>query len=166
MKIFDSLLDRIFTDRQQLAEHLAGRHRGEKVVFTNGCFDLIHRGHISYLSRARELGDLLVLGLNSDASVRQLKGPTRPVNGELDRALHLVSLRFVDYVTIFSESTPEETIRILKPSIHTKGGDYDPEKLPERDAVLEGGGEIRILPFVEGYSTTSILSRVNSRREK
>ena len=129
----------------------------KKVVFTNGCFDLLHYGHILYLYEARQLGDILVVGLNSDSSVQLLKGPTRPVNPWEARAAVLASLFFVNFVLYFTEKTPEKTISCLKPQIHCKGGDYSAEDLPETPLVRSFGGEVCILPFVKNYSTTSIL---------
>lgn len=137
----------------------AAKGAGKRVVFTNGCFDLVHSGHVQLLSQARALGDYLVLGLNSDRSVRALKGPMRPVNSEIDRARVLVQLPYIDAVVVFDEDTPIELIRQIAPAIHVKGGDYVKEKLPEYETVRQGGGDIVILPFRKGYSTTSILSR-------
>ena len=144
-----------------LEEMLELRH-GKKLVFTNGVFDILHAGHVQYLAEAKLLGDLLVVGLNSDASARALgKGPNRPVNGEEDRATVLKALRSVDAVIIFDDPTPERLIRALRPQVHVKGGDYKPEDLPEAAAVREFGGEVRIIPFLEGRSTTGILQRLN-----
>ncbi len=157
----EKLIHKIFPRPRELKAHLDAHHRGSTIVFTNGCFDLLHRGHISYLSRARDLGDLLVVGLNSDSSVKQIKGPSRPINGEEERAIILASLFFVDYVTLFSEDTPVETLKIIRPTIHTKGGDYRVEDLPETPVVVEGGGRVEILPFVEGFSTTGLIKRMN-----
>lgn len=157
--LLDRIQAKIYQDRSSLKQTLISRHAGQKVVFTNGCFDLLHKGHIHTLSRARDLGDLLIVGLNSDDSVRRLKGPSRPVNSQLDRAFLLSALCCVDYVTLFAEDTPVETIRILAPSIHVKGGDYRAEDLPEKEAVESQGGKIVVLPFEKGYSTTQILER-------
>lgn len=154
----DRIHSRIFEDRAILARKLAGR---PGIVFTNGCFDILHKGHIHTLCRARELGDLLVVGLNSDESVRRLKGPSRPVNSQADRAFVLAALSCVDYVTYFSEDTPVETILELSPAVHVKGGDYRAEDLPEKTAVESRGGKIVVLPFEKGYSTTQILERRN-----
>lgn len=129
-------------------------------VFTNGCFDLLHAGHVASLEAARSLGDGLVVGLNSDRSVRALKGPARPVIPEGDRAIVLAALECVDAVVVFDEATPEALLDILRPQIHAKGGDYRAEELPEYQLVLSWGGEVRILPLLEGRSTTSILSRI------
>ncbi|EMF81476.1 bifunctional protein RfaE, domain II [Leptospira weilii serovar Topaz str. LT2116] len=132
----------------------------QRIVFTNGCFDLIHRGHITYLSQARELGDFLWIGLNSDSSVKRLKGEQRPVVPEDDRAILLSNLRFVDAVTIFSQDTPLELIRLIKPAIHVKGGDYKVEDLPETSIVREFGGKVEILPFVPGKSTSLLIEKI------
>ena len=136
------------------------RKRGQKVVFTNGCFDIIHVGHVDYLSKARKMGDVLVIGLNSDSSVKRLKGNDRPVNNETDRASVLSALYFVDYVVIFNEGTPENLIRKLKPDYLVKGGDWSEGKIAGADFVKSYGGKVRIVPFVAGYSTTSILKKI------
>ncbi len=148
-------------ERARLAEFGARfRAEGRTVVFTNGCFDLLHLGHLRYLRRARAMGDLLVVGLNSDASVRRLKGPDRPLVPELERAELLAGLRCVDFVTLFNEPTPEAVIDALRPSIHVKGGDYRVEALPEAAAVRRGGGRVVILPFEVGHSTTDLVERI------
>jgi len=138
------------------------RSEGKRVVWTNGCFDILHIGHISYLQRAAALGDVLVVGLNSDASVRALKGPDRPIIDEMERAFVLSALECVGLVTIFSDESPLDLIEILKPDIYAKGGDYTLDTIvqPERRAVESYGGTIAILPAVEGRSTTSIISRI------
>jgi D-glycero-beta-D-manno-heptose 1-phosphate adenylyltransferase len=145
-----------------LEEMLELRH-GKKLVFTNGVFDILHAGHVQYLAAAKEMGELLVVGLNSDISARALgKGPNRPVNSEEDRSTVLRALRSVDAVIIFDEPTPERLIRALRPQVHVKGGDYTPDDLPESAAVREYGGEVRIIPFLEGRSTTGVLQRLNN----
>ena len=141
-------------------EEINQKRAGKKLVFTNGVFDILHAGHVQYLSRARELGDMLIVGINTDASVRKLnKGPNRPVNTEADRAVVLSSLRFVDGVLLFDEQTPERLIQELKPDVHVKGGDYKEQDLPEAKIVRAYGGEVVILPLLEGRSTTGILQR-------
>lgn len=135
--------------------------RGEKVVFTNGCFDLLHRGHVTYLRQAAALGDHLIIGLNSDSSVKQLKGQKRPIVGEMDRAFLLSSLRCVDGVVLFSEDTPAALLSLLRPDILVKGGDYRPEEVAGR----EFAGAVKILPFVDGYSTTDIVERIRSEKD-
>lgn len=132
---------------------------GKKIIFTNGCFDILHSGHVQLLSQARALGDFLILGLNSDRSVRKLKGENRPVNNQHDRARILAQLPYIDAVVIFDEDTPVELMQKLKPDIQVKGGDYIKEKLPEYEVMKGMGKEIVILPFRKGYSTTSILAR-------
>jgi glycerol-3-phosphate cytidylyltransferase len=132
------------------------------IVFTNGCFDIIHPGHIDYLIRARELGNFLWIGLNSDSSVKKLKGKNRPINPELHRAMVLASFYFVNAVTIFEEDTPIPLLEIIKPNIHTKGGDYKKETLPEYKTIIEFGGEVKILPFIEGESTTNIINKIKN----
>ncbi len=149
----------IVPEPEKLHRLLSEKHGNKTVVFTNGCFDILHRGHVEYLVRAADLADIFVIAINSDQSVRKLKGMSRPINAEMDRALVLAAMQFVDYVTIFSEETPNRILSILQPDIHTKGGDYRPEDLPERSVVESYGGRIVILPFVSGYSTTSILER-------
>jgi rfaE bifunctional protein nucleotidyltransferase chain/domain len=134
-------------------------HR-QKIVFTNGCFDILHRGHITYLAQARQLGDLLVVGLNSDASVRRLKGPERPVNDERSRALLLAALEMVDYVVLFEEDTPYNLILKVKPDLLVKGGDYDIHNIVGADFVLQRGGEVRTIPFVQGFSSSSIIDHL------
>ena len=138
----------------------AEKNRGKRVVFTNGCFDLLHAGHVKYLQKARGLGDLLVLGLNSDASVRRLKGPKRPLIDQDERAHLLAALDCIDYVVIFDEDTPLELITELKPYILAKGGDYSIEGVVGRDIVESYGGRVELVTFVEGKSTTNIIERV------
>ncbi len=133
------------------------RATGKVVVFTNGCFDILHVGHARYLEQAKELGDILVVGVNSDSSVKLLKGESRPIVSEDERAEMISHLGCVDYVCIFEESNPENLIRAVRPNIHTKGGDYRPEDLPEARIVSELGGRVVILPLVPGKSTTSLL---------
>ena len=136
----------------------AAQGRGDTVVFTNGCFDILHHGHIDYLRKARALGSRLVVGLNSDASTKRLKGPSRPVNREGDRAELLAALEFVDQVIIFDQDTPLELIRELRPNILVKGGDYKPESIVGR----EYAGQTLTIPFVDGYSTTKIIETMKT----
>ncbi|HEY9789173.1 MAG TPA: D-glycero-beta-D-manno-heptose 1-phosphate adenylyltransferase [Candidatus Obscuribacterales bacterium] len=150
-------------DRQDLARIAAEiRTQGKRVVATNGCFDILHAGHVRYLERARELGDVLIVGINSDDSVRKLKGANRPINSEQDRAEVLSALRCVDFVSVFSEETAAEFLRACKPQIYAKGGDYTPETLPETPVIKECGGEVVILDLVPGKSTTSTISRIQN----
>lgn len=133
---------------------------GEKIVFTNGCFDILHFGHIHYLAEARDLGDRLVIGLNSAASVKRLKGSHRPINDEATRQHLLAALEFVDAVVVFEEDTPLELIKIILPDVIVKGGDWKSEQIVGSDIVLENGGEVKSLAFKEGYSTTSIEEKI------
>lgn len=140
------------------------KSEGKRIVTTNGCFDLLHVGHVRILKAARALGDVLILGLNSDQSVRKLKGPTRPITAENDRAEILSSLAAVDYVSIFPEDTPDEFLKHVKPNVHVKGADYKPEHLSETPIVESFGGEVRILELVPGRSTTKIVERLSGDR--
>jgi rfaE bifunctional protein nucleotidyltransferase chain/domain len=139
--------------RQQL------RDQGRTVVFTNGCFDVLHAGHVTYLTVAKGLGDVLVVGLNGDASVRRLKGASRPVNGVEDRALVLEALRCVDAVVVFDEDTPLDLITAILPDVLVKGGDYTRDTIVGADVVESHGGRIQTVPLLPGRSTTSILAR-------
>lgn len=134
---------------------------GKTIVFTNGCFDILHAGHVRYLAAARALGDCLIVGLNSDQSVRKLKGPARPVNSQEDRAEVLAALAAVDYVVIFQETTAENIVTEIKPDIYAKGGDYTIEKLPESKIVAAQGGRTVLVPEVPGRSSSNIISRMN-----
>lgn len=139
------------------------KKQGKVVVFTNGCFDILHIGHLRYLEEAKKQGDLLVVGVNTDASVKRLKGDTRPINTEYDRAELLCGLSAVDYTVLFEEDTPEALLEELRPSIHVKGGDYKKEDLPETKIVEKHGGEVRILHFVEGKSTSNIVKKIQEK---
>lgn len=150
-------LQKIF-DRKKLRSKLRSQKR-ERLVFTNGCFDLLHPGHVTYLNLARKLGSKLVVALNDDASVKRLKGSTRPIHRLSDRMLVIAALESVDYVTWFEEDTPLETILTLKPKVLVKGGDYEPEQMVGYQEVLSWGGKVKSLPFVEGHSTTGILRK-------
>jgi rfaE bifunctional protein nucleotidyltransferase chain/domain len=145
-------------DAKFLGEFL--RKAGYKIVFTNGCFDIIHRGHVELLRFARSLGDVLVVGLNDDESVRRLKGKNRPINTLEDRAFVLLSIRWVDFVVPFSEDTPERIIREISPDVLVKGGDYRIEDVAGADFVLSRGGRVEIFNYLEGYSTTSIIKKI------
>jgi len=134
----------------------------KKVVFTNGCFDIIHEGHIRLFEFAKSLGDCLVVGINSDSSVRALKGNSRPINSESSRAYTVASIRFIDYCFIFNELNPISLIERLKPLIHVKGGDYKIEELPETEVVRHYGGKVVIFPFYRDFSTTNILKKIKS----
>jgi D-beta-D-heptose 7-phosphate kinase/D-beta-D-heptose 1-phosphate adenosyltransferase len=133
----------------------------KKIVFTNGVFDILHVGHVEYLKKARRLGDILVVGVNSDASTKRIKGPSRPVNRQTDRAKVLSALYFVDYVVIFGEDTPERLIKTLRPDVLVKGGDWAVKDIAGGDFVKSIGGKVKNIPFVKGYSTTSLLEKIS-----
>ncbi len=147
--------------RDFFRENALKLHR-QKIVFTNGCFDVLHYGHVRYLLEAKKLGDILVVGLNSDESVRRLKGPTRPVNGEKERAFVLAALACIDYVVIFGEDTPKELIETVIPDVLVKGGDYDLSNIVGADFVTQNGGTVTTIPFVEGFSSTHIIEQLKT----
>lgn len=162
MNFHDSIDAKILSLRQ-LTDRLAllRQHQPKPVVvFTNGCFDLVHQGHVDYLSRARDLGDLLIVGLNSDASVRRLKGDSRPVSNETSRARVLASFAFVDYVVVFEDDTPLKLIENIVPDILVKGGDYNRENVVGADFVEQHGGRLELLSLVPGESTTRLVERI------
>lgn len=136
------------------------RQQGKVIVSTNGVFDLLHVGHVRYLQTARQLGDVLVVGINSDTGTRQLKGSSRPITPQEERAEILAALTCVDYVTFFDEPTPEALLEQIRPHVHVKGGDYDPTKIPEAKVVEKYGGRVVVVPFVQGHSTTKMLQRI------
>ncbi|WP_251621284.1 D-glycero-beta-D-manno-heptose 1-phosphate adenylyltransferase [Odoribacter lunatus] len=153
--------NKIIENREELKNILSvWRFKGEKVVFTNGCFDILHRGHAEYLAQAASLGSKLVVGLNTDSSVRRLKGETRPVNNQYARALLLSSLLFTDKIVFFEEDTPLELIRYIQPDVLVKGSDYKPEDIVGYDIVKSKGGEVITIDLTQGYSTTSILHKL------
>jgi D-beta-D-heptose 7-phosphate kinase / D-beta-D-heptose 1-phosphate adenosyltransferase len=153
--------DKVIVDLRHLLDRVGAlEQQGRRIVFTNGCFDILHRGHIAYLNRAKALGDVLIVGLNSDASVSRLKGPERPINTLEDRAQVLAALSAVDHIVPFDEDTPVDLIRLVKPRVYVKGGDYSVETLPEAPAVVGLGGEVRILPYMDDRSTSRIIERV------
>lgn len=133
--------------------------KGQKIVFTNGCFDLIHRGHVTYLEKARQQGDILIVALNTDASVRRLKGPTRPLNPLKDRVQVVAALESVDYVTWFHQETPLKLIRALEPNVLVKGGDWKVDQIVGAQDVLQKGGKVLSITFVKGHSTTQLIAR-------
>lgn len=159
MNFYRSLDQKFFPERAALIPKIEEWRKRGPVVFTNGVFDLLHTGHISYLCKARDLGGALVVALNADESVRRLKGEGRPLNKAEDRARVLSALACVDAVTIFPEDTPVATIELLKPDIHTKGADYAGRTIPEEAVVKAYGGRVVLIDFVEGYSTTSTIQK-------
>jgi 3-deoxy-manno-octulosonate cytidylyltransferase (CMP-KDO synthetase) len=151
--------------REEIEDWIAARRsRDEKVVFTNGCFDILHAGHVELLEAARELGNCLVVGVNSDASVKRLKGESRPINGEQERAFVLAALQSVSAVCIFEDDTPIPLLEDVRPDIHVKGGDYIADDLPEAATVRQHGGEIVIVPLKDGFSTTGTLEKLRSQK--
>jgi rfaE bifunctional protein nucleotidyltransferase chain/domain len=154
------LKNKIFSLDNLLRNALVWRFRGDKIVFTNGCFDIIHRGHIEYLAQAASLGNRLIIGLNTDSSVAALKGSNRPVNDEQTRAEILAAFGFVDAVVLFSEETPIDLITAIKPDVLVKGGDYTPDTIVGADVVKTNGGRVEVIPFVNGFSTSSIINKI------
>ena len=138
------------------------RMQGKRIVFTNGCFDLLHPGHLDYLQKAGALGDVLIVGLNDDDSIRRLKGLVRPVNPLPDRAIMLAALRTVDMVVSFTEDTPLKLIKTLMPDVLVKGGDYQPDAIAGAREVRENGGEVLVIPLVDGHSTSSLIERIKT----
>ncbi len=145
---------------KKTAENL--KKENKKIVFTNGCFDILHVGHVRYLKESAKFGDVLIVGLNSDSSVKKLKGDSRPINNENDRAEILSALYFVDYIVIFEDSTPEKLLDLIKPDIYTKGADYTLETLPEAKTVLKNGGKVEFINLVQGKSTTNIIKKTQN----
>ena len=138
------------------------RAKGNRIVFTNGCFDILHAGHVKYLGKAKSLGDLLILGLNSDCSVKKIKGPSRPIVSQKDRAVVIASLGFVDYVIIFSDTTPLRLIKAIRPHVLVKGADWKIGKIVGADFVKSYGGRIVAIPLVKGRSTTGLIRRISN----
>lgn len=162
MSKLDTIRRKIFTCSDAEYSRLLAiwQFQGKKIVFTNGCFDILHLGHIDYLSKASELGNLLIIGLNTDESVSKIKGKNRPIQDEMSRAMVLASLNFVDYVVFFGEDTPYNLIKLTQPDVLVKGADYKPEDIVGYDIVKNKGGEIVTLEFLEGYSTTEIEKKI------
>ncbi len=161
MSFHNQLKEKIVSQDQALKELKTWREKNKKIVFTNGCFDIIHPGHIDYLSQARDLGDILVLGLNTDQSVKRLnKGSNRPINDERTRAYVLAGLASVDLIVFFDEETPYNLIKLLQPNVLVKGKDYEVEKIIGFDILKENGGEVITIPFLDGYSTSSLIKKI------
>ena len=165
MSKLDLIKSKIFSrqDIELMRQLTILKFKGLKIVFTNGCFDILHLGHIDYLAKASELGQILVVGLNTDASVRALKGGNRPIQDETSRAIILASLSFVDLVVFFGENTPYELIKTVQPDVLVKGSDYKPKDIIGYDIVAANGGEIVTVEFLKGYSTSEIEKRILSR---
>jgi rfaE bifunctional protein nucleotidyltransferase chain/domain len=159
------LKSKICNSYTELAERVSTWQRqGELVVFTNGCFDIIHPGHVDYLTRAKELGQRLVMGVNTDASVSELKGPHRPIQSEEARLQVLAALECVDALVLFGEQTPFDLISTVKPNILVKGGDYTIETIVGADIVIDSGGKVEVIPFLEGYSTSAIEKKIKDTK--
>jgi D-beta-D-heptose 7-phosphate kinase / D-beta-D-heptose 1-phosphate adenosyltransferase len=157
---------RVLAHAELVAQVAAYRAQGRRIVLTNGCFDVLHRGHVGYLEQARRLGDVLVVAVNSDDSVRRLKGPERPVNPVEDRAAVLAGLASVDHVVVFEEDTPARLIELVRPDVYVKGGDYTPEAIPEAPLVRRLGGEVHTLEFLPDRSTSEIINRIRAGRAR
>ncbi|MCI0404179.1 MAG: D-glycero-beta-D-manno-heptose 1-phosphate adenylyltransferase [Acidobacteria bacterium] len=156
-------IDKILTRELAIIRRREWKEQRQRVVFTNGCFDLLHPGHVRLLEQARKLGDVLVVGLNSDASVRRLKGEARPLMAEAGRAEVLAALECVDAVTFFEEETPRELIAALRPDVLVKGGDWAPEQIVGREEVEAAGGRVVVVPYVEGYSTSALIEKIKRK---
>ncbi|MDO5341343.1 MAG: D-glycero-beta-D-manno-heptose 1-phosphate adenylyltransferase [Bacteroidia bacterium] len=163
MNYFENIKSKIL-DGKNLENWLEEcRRSGKKIVFSNGCFDILHRGHVEYLSKAAAKGDVLIIGLNTDASVRRLKGPSRPVNDENARAFVLAALGFVSAVTLFDEDTPYQLINKVQPDVLVKGSDYKPEDIVGYDIVMAKGGRVETIDLVEGFSTTKTIEKLSCK---
>ena len=162
MKHLEKIYDKILNGKS-LEERLnLWRKEGKTIVFSNGCFDILHRGHVEYLSKAADLGDILIIGLNTDASVRRIKGPSRPVNDEKARAVVLAALEFVDAIMFFDEDTPYNLIKNVQPDVLVKGKDYKAEDIVGYDIVVGKGGRVETIELVEGFSTTNTIEKMRS----
>ena len=139
------------------------KSENKKIVFTNGCFDILHAGHVRYLKESKKFGDILIVGLNSDVSVKKIKGESRPINPEMDRAEVLAGLEAVSYIVLFDETSPVKLLEEIKPDIYTKGADYTLETLPEADVVIKNGGRVQFINLVEGKSTTNVIKKITNK---
>ena len=162
MSHLNTLNNKIFTLEELKAKTNSWKENGQKVVFTNGCFDIVHRGHIEVLARTADLGDKLIIGLNSDSSIQKLKGEDRPIINEQSRAVLLAALSFVDAVVLFSEDTPLNLISTLVPDVLAKGGDYEIETIVGYEIIQQNGGEVILVPFVDGFSSTAIIEKIKN----
>jgi rfaE bifunctional protein nucleotidyltransferase chain/domain len=160
MNNFKNIKSKIYSLSDLKIQSDKWKGKEKKVVFTNGCFDLIHRGHLEVLANTADLGDKLIIGLNSDSSIKYLKGKNRPIMDEISRAILLASLQFVDAIVFFSEETPYKLIETLVPDVLAKGGDYKVTEIAGREVVLENGGEVILVPFIHGFSSTNIVEKI------
>ena len=155
------ILNSKILDKERLLVKLTDwKEEDKKIVFTNGCFDLIHLGHIEVIARSADLGDILIIGVNTDNSIKRLKGKNRPIVEEISRAKQLAALEFVDAVVFFDQDTPMDLIKMINPNVITKGGDYNTDQVIGNDIVTQNNGEVVIIPLTQGYSTTSILEKI------
>ena len=155
--------DKIYTLESLVKQVAAWKQQGQRVVFTNGCFDILHLGHVDYLEKARALGDKLVVGVNTDASVSRLKGPSRPLQDEMSRVRIMASLLFTNAIVLFDEETPYELIKSVMPDILVKGDDYSVQNIVGHDIVLQNGGEVKTIALVKGYSTSNIVAKISKQ---
>lgn len=160
MSNLKSIKSKIYTLSDLKIQSDKWKENGDKVVFTNGCFDLVHRGHVEVLANTADLGDRLIIGLNSDSSIQELKGENRPIIDENSRAILLASLQFVDAIVLFSEETPRNLIETIVPNILAKGGDYNVSQIAGYEVVLKNGGEVILVPFIDGFSTSNIVDKI------
>ncbi len=163
MERLKSIRSKIYTWEEIQRQCNVWRFKGRKIVFTNGCFDILHLGHVEYLARAADLGDVLIVGLNSDSSVTKLKGFDRPLMQEGARAMILAALTFITAVVLFDEDTPVELIRLIQPDVLVKGGDYKPEEIAGHEIVEARGGKVEIIELTKGYSTTALIHRIRQK---
>ena len=155
-----NIKSKIYTLPDLVEQSKIWRDKGEKIVFTNGCFDLVHRGHVEVLANTADLGDRLIVGLNSDSSIEKLKGKNRPIIDEMSRAILLASLQFIDAIILFSEDTPHQVIETIVPDILAKGGDYKVREIAGHEVVIENGGSVILVPFIDGFSSTNIVDKI------
>jgi rfaE bifunctional protein nucleotidyltransferase chain/domain len=163
MSQWNKLQAKVYTTDTLQSQIAEWRKDNQKIVFTNGCFDLLHLGHVDYLAKARDLGDKLIIGLNTDTSVSRIKGPSRPIKDQKSRATILAAMQFVDAVIFFDEETPIDLIAWVKPDVLVKGGDYTLEGIVGHEIVLEKGGEVKTIPFVEGYSSSKLIEKITQK---
>ena len=163
MNQWNKLQTKVYTTNTLKSQLTEWRKNDQKIVFTNGCFDLLHLGHVDYLAKARDLGHKLIIGLNTDASVSRIKGPSRPVKDQNSRAIILAAMQFVDAVIFFDEETPINLITWVQPDVLLKGGDYTLEGIVGHEIVLAKGGEVKTIPFVEGYSSSKLIAKITQK---
>ena len=163
MSQWNTLQSKVYNPTSLKLQVAEWRKDNQKIVFTNGCFDLLHLGHVDYLAKARDLGDKLIIGLNTDASVSRIKGPSRPIKDQNSRATILAAMQFVDAVIFFDEETPIDLITWVQPSVLVKGGDYTLEGIVGHEIVLKNGGEVKTIPFVDGYSSSKLIDKITQK---